>query len=134
MRPLAAGHAALPWPYDELVALWLGTTVLREFRGDGHVAVLVGHGVGPVDAILLHSAYMGASFDFLRKTRQWSDDAIAAGVAGLVDRGFLTPDRTLTDAGEKFRLMLEHETDRLAMAPFRALGEERCEELLAILP
>jgi hypothetical protein len=132
-RPLAAGHAGITWPDDELTALWVGATVLREFRGDGHVAVLVAHGVGPVDAILLHSAYIGGNYDFLRKTRQWDDAAIEEGTAGLVERGFLTPEGTLTDAGEKFRLMLEHETDRLAMAPFHALGEERSEELLGIL-
>lgn len=132
-RPLAAGNAALPWPEDELVALWHGATVLREFRGDGHVAVLVGHNVGPVDAILLHAGYIGGKIDFLKATRQWDDDAIAAGIARLVDRGFMTPEGALTDGGEKFRGMLEHDTDRLAAAPFKALGEERCEELLALL-
>lgn len=132
-RPLAAAHARLPWPDDELLALWHGATVLREFRGDGHIAVLLGHGVGPVEAILLHSAYIGGRLDFLRISRQWSDEAIEAGIAGLVDRGFLTPDVTLTDGGGKFRGMLEHETDRLAVAPFAALGDDRCEELLDLV-
>jgi hypothetical protein len=132
-RPLAAAHARLPWPDDQLLAMWHGSTVLREFRGDGHIAVLVGLGVGPVEAILLHTAYIGGKLDFLRVTRQWSDDAIAAGVARLADRGFMNPDMSLTDGGEKFRLMLEHDTDRLAAAPFDALGEDKCEELLALL-
>lgn len=132
-RPLAAAHNRLPWPEHELLALWHGSTVLREFRGDGHVAVLVGHGVGPVDAILLHTAYIGGKLDFLRVTRQWSDEAIAAGLARLVDRGFMTPEKGLTDGGEKFRLMLEHDTDRLAAPPFDALGEAKCEELLGLL-
>ncbi len=132
-RPLAAAHARLPWPDDELLALWHGCTVLREFRGDGHVAVLVGHGVGPVEAILLHTAYIGGKLEFLKATRQWDDEAIAAGTARLVDRGFMTPERTLTDGGAKYRLMLEHDTDRLATAPFVALGDERCEELLGLL-
>jgi hypothetical protein len=132
-RPLAAAHARLPWPDDELLALWHGSTVLREFRGDGHVSVLIGHAVGPVEAILLHTAYIGGRLDFLKATRQWSDEAIAEGTARLVDRGFLTPERELTDGGAKFRLMLEHDTDRLAAAPFAALGEDRCEELLDLL-
>jgi hypothetical protein len=132
-RPLAAAHARLPWPDDDLLGLWHGSTVLREFRGDGHIAVLVGHAVGPVEAILLHTAYIGGKLDFLRVTRQWSDEAIAAGTARLVDRGFMTADRELTDGGEKFRLMLEHDTDRLAAPPFDALGEDKCEELLELL-
>ena len=132
-RPLAAAHARLPWPEDDLLSLWHGSTVLREFRGGGHVSVLVAHGVGPVEAILLHSAYIGGRLDFLRITRQWSDDAIEAGIAGLVDRGFLTGDVKLTEGGQKYRLMLEHETDKLALAPFAALGGDRSEELLDIL-
>jgi len=132
-RPLAAAHARLAWPVDGMLALWHGSTVLREFRGDGHVSVLMGHAVGPVEAILLHSAYLGGKLDFLRISRQWSDEAIEAGIAGLVDRGFLTPDVTLTDGGGKFRGMLEHETDRLAAPPFTALGTEKCEELLELL-
>ena len=132
-RPLAAAHNRLPWPEDPLLALWHGSTVLREFRGDGHIAVLVGHAVGPVEAILLHTAYVGGKREFLRVTRQWNDEAIAAGLAWLVHRGFMTPDEALTDGGEKFRLMLEHDTDRLAAAPFNALGEDKCEELLELL-
>jgi helix-turn-helix protein len=132
-RPLGAAHARLPWPEDELEGVWHGATVLREFRGDGHIAALLGHAVGPVEAILLHAAYIGGKLDFLKLTRQWDDAAIEAGVASLVDRGFMTPEKTLTDAGHKFRLMLEHDTDRMAEAPFKALGEERCEELLEML-
>jgi hypothetical protein len=132
-RPLAAAHARLPWPSDELLGLWHGATVLREFRGDGHIAVLLTHAVGPVEAILLHAGYIGGKIDFLRATRQWDDAAIEAGVRNLVDRGFMTPERSLTDGGQKFRLMLEHDTDRLAAAPFDALGSGRCEELLELL-
>jgi hypothetical protein len=132
-RPLAAAHARLAWPEDDVLGVWHGATVLREYRGDGHVAVLVGHGVGPVDAILLHAAYIGGKIDFLKATRQWDDAALAESTSRLVDRGFLTPDRELTDAGGKFRLMLEHDTDRVSQTPFDALGVDKSEELLGLL-
>lgn len=132
-RPIAAAYAAQPWPQEEPLAVWHGSMVLREYRGDGHVAVLVQHGVGPVEAIVLHAAYVGGKIDFLKVTRQWPDDALQAATAHLVERGFISPDGGLTDAGGKFRLMLEHDTDRIAQAPFDALGEDRCEELLALL-
>jgi hypothetical protein len=132
-RPIAAAYAAQPWPEEEPLAVWHGSTVLREYRGDGHVAVLVQHGVGPVEAIVLHAAYAGGRIDFLKTTRQWPDETLERATAGLVDRGFVTPDGGLTDAGGKFRLMLEHDTDRIAQAPFDALGEEKCEELLTLL-
>ena len=37
-RPLFAANAALPWPDTPAAALWHATTLLREHRGDGHVA------------------------------------------------------------------------------------------------
>jgi hypothetical protein len=132
-RPIAGAYAALPWPDEEPLALWHGATVLREYRGDGHVAVLVSHGVGPVDAIVLHAAYVGGRIDFLKATRQWGDEPLREATERLVDRGFITPDGGLTDAGGKFRLMIEHDTDRIAQAPFDALGHDKCEELLALL-
>ncbi len=40
-RPLYAAHAELPWPEDDLLALWHAATLVREHRGDGHVSVLL---------------------------------------------------------------------------------------------
>ena len=132
-RPIAGAYAAQPWPDEEPLAVWHGSMVLREYRGDGHVAVLVQHGVGPVDAIVLHAAYVGGRTDFLKATRQWPDEALQEATTRLVERGFVTPDGGLTDAGGKFRGMLEHDTDKIAQAPFDALGEDKCEELLSLL-
>jgi helix-turn-helix protein len=132
-RPLAAAHARLPWPEDPLVGVWHGATVLREFRGDGHIAALLSHGVGPVEAILLHAGYIGGKLGFLKTTRQWDDATIQAAMDRLIERKFMETDGSLTDAGGKFRLMVEHDTDRLAAAPFDALGPEKSEELLALL-
>jgi hypothetical protein len=132
-RPIAGALAAQPWPTDEALGVWHGSMVLREYRGDGHVAVLVSHGVGPVEAIVLHAAYVGGKIDFLKLTRQWADEALQHATARLVDRGFMSPDGGLTDAGGKFRLMLEHDTDRIAHAPFEALGADKSEELLGLL-
>src|SRR3954464_13039840 len=39
-RPLYAGHAALPWPDPAHLQLWHAATLLREHRGDGHIAAL----------------------------------------------------------------------------------------------
>src|SRR3954452_19883633 len=40
-RPLHAAHAALAEPTEPHLALWHGMAVLREYRGDGHIAALV---------------------------------------------------------------------------------------------
>jgi hypothetical protein len=132
-RPLFAAHARLPWPEENLLGLWHGANLLREYRGDGHIAVLLAHQVDAVEAILLHAAHVGSGPRFLQATRAWDDDTLAAGAERLAVRGFMTPERELTDAGQKFRLMLESETDRLATPPFAVLGPDRSEELLAVL-
>ena len=48
--PLAAAWAAVPRPGDQVAALWLAATVLREHRGDGHVLAGVAHGLRGLDA------------------------------------------------------------------------------------
>lgn len=44
-RPLYAGHAELDWPDEPYAQLWHAITLLREYRGDGHIAALVAHGL-----------------------------------------------------------------------------------------
>ena len=44
-RPLAAAHRALPVPEDPVGMLWHCCTVLREHRGDGHLAAVATAGL-----------------------------------------------------------------------------------------
>jgi len=55
-RPLAAGNRAVPEPEDAWERLWQRITILREWRGDVHIAALVAAAVDPVEALLLHAA------------------------------------------------------------------------------
>jgi hypothetical protein len=55
-RPLFAGHADLSWPDGPLERLWHAQTLLREFRGDGHIALLVHHGLDGIEALVMHEA------------------------------------------------------------------------------
>ncbi|HEU5265065.1 MAG TPA: hypothetical protein VFU35_00135, partial [Jatrophihabitans sp.] len=52
-RPLGAANRELPRPTAPHLALWQATSVLREHRGDGHIAVLVAGGVSPIQAHLI---------------------------------------------------------------------------------
>jgi hypothetical protein len=135
-RPIAAPHKAKPWPDDPLVAVWYAANILREFRGDGHVAVLTAQGVGPVEALFLQCGYMGLT-DRRREaffaTRAWDEESLRRGEQNMRGRGFIDADGMLTDAGGKFRGMLEHDTDRAAMAPFEAITLDAAEELAAML-
>ncbi|MGW4600195.1 SCO6745 family protein, partial [Streptomyces sp. NPDC004457] len=55
-RVLGAANQALERPRKPAARLWQALTTLREQRGDSHVAVLVGLGLGPVEAMVLKAA------------------------------------------------------------------------------
>lgn len=129
-RPLYGAHAALPWPEAPHLALWHAQTLLREHRGDAHVAALVAGGLGDArEALVTHAATGAVPAEALRTTRGWSTDEWTGAVDRLVGRGWLTPDGELTDAGRAVRDDVELRTDRASMAPWRHLGEERCARL-----
>ncbi len=132
-RPLAAGLLSLGWPEQPHLVLWHAISILREFRGDGHVAVLVSEGVTPIDALLLHAGTGEVPAAVLRATRSWPEQEWDAALAGLLDRGLIGPDGALTEAGSELRGGIQTRTDLLAMAPWTALGADECDELRGIV-
>jgi hypothetical protein len=124
-RPLYAGHADLPWPEEPLLALWHGATLLREYRGDGHIAVLLHAGLTGLEALITHtSTGRGFTEPAARATRGWGEEEWAAGCAALADRGLLD-DAGLTDDGRSLRVHIEAQTDALSADPWLLLGPER---------
>lgn len=123
-RPLFAAHAELAWPGEPHLALWHAVTVLREFRGDGHVAALAAEGLDGCEALVTHGAAGGGNPppDVLQSSRGWSDAAWAAAGDRLRDRGLLDGDGALTPAGVAVRDRVERVTDERAMAPWRHIG------------
>src|SRR5687768_14094297 len=91
-RPLFAGHAALPWPDDPHLVLWHAQTLLREFRGDAHVAALTLQGLSGLDALVCHAASGDVPAETLRTTRAYSTDEWAAAVEDLARRGIIDAD------------------------------------------
>jgi hypothetical protein len=132
-RALYAGHADLDWPQGPLVEFWHGVTLIREYRGDGHIAALVAAGLSGLEALITHTA-TGHGFipAFARSSRGWTEEQWNDAVAGLTDRGLLDGDGALTAAGQEVRAHVERETDRMAAPPWQHLGDERTEELVAI--
>lgn len=128
-RPLFAGHAAIPWPTEPHLVLWHAQTLLREFRGDAHVAALVTAGVTGLEALLLHGASGEVPHSVLQATRAWPDDEWERGLAGLRDRGLVADDDTLTERGRDFRRAIEDTTDRLAAAAYAPIGDDGCARL-----
>ncbi len=128
-RPLFAGHAALDWPDEPHLVLWHAQSLLREFRGDGHIVALVRAGLDPCEALVSHAASGDVTAEVLRSSRSWSDEDWAAAVGRLVGRGLVGADGAFTDAGRAQRHEIESLTDELALAPYAALGEDGCDRL-----
>lgn len=132
-RPLAAANAVLPVPDQPHLALWQATTMLRESRGDGHVAALVTAELDPCEALVLFAADHDIDRERMRQWRGWSEAEWAAAARRLADRGLLDGAGRLGDAGGEVRSWVEERTDALAGAPWDALGEERTQRLATLL-
>lgn len=131
-RPLFAAHAVLPVPAEPHLRLWHALTLLREFRGDGHVQALVAASLSGLQAVVSYAATgNGFSRDFYRRSRGWSEEEWALGEESLRALGWLDDDGQLTDTGRAGREMIEATTDRLALAPWTAIGEEAADRLRA---
>ena len=128
-RPLYAGHATLAWPSEPHLELWHAISLIREFRGDGHIACLVAEGLDAVEALITHAASGAVPRIALQTSRAWSDDDWTAGIERLVARGLVTDDGAFTDAGTALRDRIEERTDVLALPAWEALGEDGCNEL-----
>lgn len=130
-RPLFAGHAQLPWPDAPHLVLWHAQTLLREFRGDGHVALLFTEGLDGMEALITHAATGAVSAEALRVSRYWSEEEWAAGIERLRACGWLLdgPGLALSEEGRRRRQSIEDRTDQLAVYAYEAIGPEGCSRL-----
>lgn len=127
-KPLAAAHASLDAPADDLGRFWLADAVVRELRGDCHVAVLVTQGLGGVDANVLNVA-AGRTFPQQQAMRGWSDEEWAAGHDRLRERGWLDTDGVITPLGTDARNELEDATDRACVGAMSAAAMATATEI-----
>ncbi|WP_329051713.1 hypothetical protein OG738_05365 [Amycolatopsis sp. NBC_01488] len=129
-RPLYAAHAGLDWPEPPHLALWHAITLLREHRGDGHIAALVLNRLSGVEALVTHVATgVGFTVDAAKRTRGWSDEQWAAAEQGLRERGLLDGEGALTDEGVAVRDRVETATEVAARGPWDHLGPEKLARL-----
>ncbi|MGE2720713.1 SCO6745 family protein [Mycolicibacterium celeriflavum] len=131
-RPLFAANAALPWPEEPLAKLWHATTLLREQRGDGHIAVLISHGISGRESNILHAAAGRVPKAMIMRSRDYDDEQWEAYRSRLAARGLLDGDE-LTDAGRDLKQHIEDSTDRLALPVLDALSDDEIEALFRAL-
>jgi hypothetical protein len=133
-RPLFAGLASLPFPSEHHMMIWHAAKLLREHRGDGHIAALVVEGLGRIDVLVVHAAFDGFSADMLRRSRRWTLEEWNTSVESLRERGWLTDadEPTLTEAGFARRRWIEDRTDQLAATAYEPIGNDGIERMIEL--
>jgi hypothetical protein len=144
-RTLAASNAALPLPDEPIARLWHAATLLREHRGDGHIAALVAADIDGPEALVLRAGTYGstsrgdspasssAARAQLQPARGWTDTEWDAAAARLVGRGLLGPDGAATADGSELHQSIEAATDRAAARPWTEAGRSEADELAELL-
>ncbi|OBK73573.1 hypothetical protein [Mycobacterium sp. 1274761.0] len=132
-RPLFAANAALPWPTEPLAMLWHATTLLREQRGDAHVAVLASSGLSGRESNVLHAAAGRVPPEMIMRSRDYDDGQWRQHQAELAERGLMDGSGALTDAGRDLKRHIEDTTDALALGALDALEDAEVEELFRAL-
>lgn len=144
-RTLGAANAVLPVPSEALARLWHAATVLREHRGDGHLAALVAADIDAPEALALRAGVdlaangahshvsAGWSRAQMQPARGWTDEDWDAAAARLAARGLLQPGGAATKAGLAVHREIELATDVAAARPWADLDEDQARELADLL-
>ncbi|MEO9238580.1 MAG: MarR family transcriptional regulator, partial [Jatrophihabitantaceae bacterium] len=119
---------------DPVARLWHSATMLREHRGDGHVAALIGARIGGTEAHVLSALAQGIyPAESFGRINHLPKQRLAAVMNGLRERGLVDLDGRLTEAGRELTRRVEQLTDELAAPPYDALSPDEIDELVAEL-
>jgi len=113
--------------------LFHAASLLREHRGDGHIAALMTEGVGGIEAHVLVALDMGMPAGNFGRIHHLPEAQLAAVIDGLRDRGLIGDDGWLSDPGRAIKQRVEALTDDLAARPYDRLEPGELAELTATL-
>jgi hypothetical protein len=122
-RPLFAGLRALPEPNEPVGRLWRACDMVREYRGDGHIAAVASTGLSPVEMNIATELWLGAPILSYTATRGWSEEQMGEAMTSLTARGWLDGEQ-LTELGRSGRDEIERRTDAAEHPLVTALGHD----------
>jgi hypothetical protein len=132
-RPMYAALRAIPVPDDPVARLFHAASLLREHRGDGHVAALMVEGVGGLEAHVLVALDMDLPAEEFGRIHHLPAAQLAAVIDGMRARDLIGDDGRLSDRGRAVKQRVEALTDVLAARPYEALEPGELDELIAAL-
>lgn len=109
-RPLFSALRGLPLPVSPHGRLWRSAELVREHRGDGHLATCVAAGLDAVTSNVLTELWLGYDLGAYSGTRGFAGEQLATTLA-MLEAGGWVADGALTDAGRTRRLSIEQQTD-----------------------
>ena len=132
-RPMYAALRRLPVPEEPVARLWHAATLLREHRGDGHVAALVGAGIGGTACHVLHALSEGMPAERFGRIHHLPSARLAAVIEGMRSRGLVDDSGRLSDLGRTTKERIESLTDDLAAPAYAGLSPDELDRLIADL-
>jgi hypothetical protein len=132
-RPMYAALRTLPIPDEVVARLFHAASLLREHRGDGHIAALMVEGVGRLEAHVLFALAMDMPAEKFGRIHHLPAAQIAAVIDGMRDRGLIGEDGWLSEKGRAVKQRVEDLTDDLAAKPYEILAPDELAELMAAL-
>ena len=130
-RPMYAALLAIPIPDDRVARLFHAASLLREHRGDGHIAALMSEGVGGLEAHALVALDMDMPVEKFGRIHHLPAGQLAGVTDGLRDRGLIGQDGWLSEQGRAVKRRVESLTDDLAAKPYESLEPGELSELMA---
>jgi hypothetical protein len=133
-RVMYAGLRALPMPTEPVARLWHAANMLREHRGDGHIAALVSERIGGTEAHVLSALDMGIHpAESFGRIHHLPEARLVEVMDGLRDRGLVDESGGFTGAGRATKDRIEALTDTLAEAPYEGLEPPDIAALIEVL-
>ena len=132
-RPMYAALRALPVPEDVVTRLFHAASLLREHRGDGHIAALMSEGIGGLEAHALLALAMDMPAEKFGRIHHLPAAQLTTVIDGMRGRGLIGDDGWLTEQGRDVKQRVEALTDDLAAKPYESLEPEELDELVSLL-
>src|SRR4051794_10308329 len=132
-RPMYAALRATPIPDEAVARLFYAAALLREHRGDGHIAALMSEGIGGLEAHVLLALDMGMPAEKFGRIHHLPAAQLAAVIGGMRDRGLIGENGCLSEQGRTVKQRVESVTDQLAAKPYEVLEPDELDELMDAL-
>lgn len=132
-RPMYAALRTLPLPEEPVARLFHAASLLREHRGDGHVAALMAEGIGGLEAHVLLAIDMGIPARRFGRIHHLPAALLTDLIDTMKARGLVEDEATFTPAGRQVKDRVEALTDELAAVPYDVLESAELDELVTAL-